>query len=91
MSFLQKEGFTLGVHDILVQKKADKHRTQIIKESRLIGKNAVAAALNLPEDTPADEIVHKIEQESGTNPKLRATIDRQYKTMLDGYTNSINK
>lgn len=33
-SFLQREGFTLGVQDILVTEKADKKRKQIIKESR---------------------------------------------------------
>lgn len=35
--FLQHEGFTLGVHDILVQKDADQKRKEIIEECRKIG------------------------------------------------------
>lgn len=34
--FLQCEGFTLGVHDILVLSKADKKRKKIIRKSRLV-------------------------------------------------------
>lgn len=34
--FLQREGFTLGVHDILVVPEADKKRRRIIKKSRLV-------------------------------------------------------
>lgn len=33
-SFLQREGFTLGVKDILVTAEADNKRRKIIKESR---------------------------------------------------------
>lgn len=34
--FLQREGFTLGVHDILVVPNADKKRRKIIRKSRLV-------------------------------------------------------
>lgn len=34
--FLQREGFTLGVHDILVLPNADKKRKKIIRKSRLV-------------------------------------------------------
>lgn len=36
-AFLQTEGFTLGVADILVLKKADKKRTAYIKQARQVG------------------------------------------------------
>lgn len=34
--FLQREGFTLGVHDILVLPLADKNRKKIIKKCRKV-------------------------------------------------------
>lgn len=37
--FLQREGFTLGVHDILVLKEADKKRSKIINKSRKVSFN----------------------------------------------------
>ncbi|CAH1164054.1 unnamed protein product [Phaedon cochleariae] len=90
MRFLQQEGFTLGVHDILTVSKADKKRTEIINNSRRIGPEVVAAALDLPVETPVEEIVEKIEEANATNSKIRAIIDRQYKSALDSYTNEIN-
>lgn len=89
--FLQQEGFTLGVHDILTVEKADKKRRKVIKESRKIGVEVITTALDLPGDTPIDEIVAKMEESGVTNPKLRSVIDRQYKTALDSFTNDINK
>lgn len=35
--FLQREGFTLGVHDILVLPEADKNRKKVVKKSRKVG------------------------------------------------------
>lgn len=91
MSFLQREGFTLGVRDILTVRKADHKRKKLIKESRTIGIQAVTEALDVPIDTAIEEIVEKIEKASATNPKFRPTLDRKYKTFLDSYTNNINK
>lgn len=34
--FLQREGFTLGVHDILVLAEADKNRRKVVKKSRKV-------------------------------------------------------
>ncbi|RZB40094.1 DNA-directed RNA polymerase I subunit RPA1 [Asbolus verrucosus] len=89
--FLQKEGFTLGVRDILTVEQADAKRRQIIKKSRSIGKEVVTAALDLPADTSVEDVVEKIEEARVKNPKFRAILDRQYKTTLDSYTNDINK
>ncbi|KAJ8913639.1 hypothetical protein NQ315_007356 [Exocentrus adspersus] len=89
--FLQREGFTLSVRDILTVKKADDKRRKIIERSREIGVDVVTTALGLPSDTPLNEIVEKIESVSAVNPKIRAVIDRGYKSALDSYTNDINK
>lgn len=91
LSFLKTEGFTLGVHDILIRSKPDRKRKKIVEESRKVGKQAVTKALELPPDTPDDEIVRKIEENAHKNPKIRAMIDREYKSLMDGYTNEINK
>lgn len=91
MRFLQQEGFTLGVRDILTVRKADSKRRKIIKKSREIGVDVITTALDIPKDTPLDQIVEKIEEASATNPKIRAVIDRQYKSSLDSFTNDINR
>lgn len=91
LNFLKVEGFTLGVHDILIKSKPDKKRKKIIEESRKIGKAAVTKALELPPDTSDEEIVKKIEKDTIKNPKIRAMIDREYKSLMDQYTNEINK
>lgn len=93
MMFLQQmQGFTLGVEDILVVKKADKKRSEIIKECRRMGDSAAAAALGLHPDTPPDVLTQKME-EAYCNPKrnFRGEIDSQYKSLLNPYTDSINK
>lgn len=91
MRFLQQEGFTLGVHDILTVKRADRRRREIIKDCRKIGKEAVTKALDVPIDTPDDEVVEKIEELVVTDAKIRTVIDRQYKSGLDSFTNEINR
>ncbi|XP_017771574.1 PREDICTED: DNA-directed RNA polymerase I subunit RPA1 [Nicrophorus vespilloides] len=89
--FLQSEGFTLGVRDIVVLSEADKIRSKIIKKSRKLGQNIVTSALSLSEDLKTEEIVEIIEEQKKSNPKIVSIIDRQYKTTLDSYTNDINK
>ncbi|XP_055901789.1 DNA-directed RNA polymerase I subunit RPA1 [Eupeodes corollae] len=90
-SFLQREGFTLGVHDILVTANADAQRRQIVKDSRKIGNAAVASALDLEPDTPHDVLAAKMEEAYIQNPKFRVILDRKYKSLLDEFTNKINK
>lgn len=89
--FLQWEGFTLGVHDILVLEDADKRRSEIVKESRKVGKLATCQVLDIPEDTPDDELVLKLEEAYDKDPKFRATLDRKYKSTMDAFTNDINR
>lgn len=89
--FLQREGFTLGVHDILVLPKAEKKRRKIIRKCRLIGNATAAAALGLPADVSPDELAKNMDEAYNRDPKFRTILDRQYKSALDSYTNSINK
>uniref|UniRef100_A0A182QAF2 DNA-directed RNA polymerase subunit n=1 Tax=Anopheles farauti TaxID=69004 RepID=A0A182QAF2_9DIPT len=89
--YLQWEGFTLGVHDILVQAKADKKRAKIIRECReLAGHEATAAALELEPTVSREELTRRMREAYAKNPKFRTIIDRKYKTVLDKYTNRIN-
>lgn len=90
-AYLQLEGFTLGVEDILVVKKADKERSKYIKAVRQVGKEVAAKALDVPEDTPIDELKRNIESSYRKDPKFRALLDHHYKKCLDTYTNNINK
>jgi DNA-directed RNA polymerase I subunit RPA1 len=90
-AFLQWEGFTLGVHDILAMEDADKERKKIIKESRKIGRSITCQALDIPETVTDDELVEKLEEAYATDPKFRAVLDRKYKSAMDTYTNGINK
>ncbi|XP_055626867.1 DNA-directed RNA polymerase I subunit RPA1 [Toxorhynchites rutilus septentrionalis] len=89
--YLQWEGFTLGVKDILVQKAADKKRAKIIKACRQIGHQTAASALDLPPDVSESELNARMQETYARNPKFRAIIDRKFKTALDTYTNQINE
>ncbi|XP_041782131.1 DNA-directed RNA polymerase I subunit RPA1 [Anopheles merus] len=89
--YLQWEGFTLGVRDILVQSKADRKRAKIIRECRAVaGHEAATSALELPASVSRDELAQRMREAYAKNPKFRAILDRKYKTVLDTYTNRIN-
>uniref|UniRef100_A0A182T4I2 DNA-directed RNA polymerase n=1 Tax=Anopheles maculatus TaxID=74869 RepID=A0A182T4I2_9DIPT len=89
--YLQWEGFTLGVRDILVRAKADKKRAKIIHECReKAGHEATAAALELPPTVAREVLAKRMQEAYAKNPKFRAILDRKYKTALDTYTNRIN-
>ena len=49
-TFLQFQGFTLSVEDILVKEKADKKRRKFMKKGRVSGDEAAIEALGLPDD-----------------------------------------
>lgn len=89
--FLQREGFTLGVKDIIVTGEADAKRRKIIQECRQIGNAALASALDLDDVPSLDVLSEKMEEAYIKDPKFRVVLDRKYKSMLDNYTNDINK
>uniref|UniRef100_A0A4Y0BEV1 DNA-directed RNA polymerase subunit n=1 Tax=Anopheles funestus TaxID=62324 RepID=A0A4Y0BEV1_ANOFN len=89
--YLQWEGFTLGVRDILVRSKADRKRAKIVRECReQAGHEAAAAALDLPSTVSREVLAKHLREAYAKNPNFRAIIDRKYKTALDTFTNRIN-
>ncbi|KAG5680123.1 hypothetical protein PVAND_009648 [Polypedilum vanderplanki] len=90
-TFLQWEGFTLGVRDILVMTSADKQRTEIIKKSRQIGKSITCQVLNCDENISNEELSERIEQAYTNDPKFKSNLDKKYKSAMDSFTNDINK
>uniref|UniRef100_A0A182W273 DNA-directed RNA polymerase subunit n=1 Tax=Anopheles minimus TaxID=112268 RepID=A0A182W273_9DIPT len=89
--YLQWDGFTLGVRDILVRSKADRKRAKIIRECRdQAGHEAAAAALELPATVSREVLAKRMREAYAKNPKFRSILDRKYKTALDTYTNRIN-
>ncbi|XP_045498094.1 DNA-directed RNA polymerase I subunit RPA1 [Colias croceus] len=88
--YLQWIGFTLGVKDILVVPEADKKREEIVRLVRQVGKLAAVKATELPADTDESKIKDTIGDMMNKDPKFRANLDRQYKNVLDSYTNDIN-
>ncbi|KAK9502885.1 hypothetical protein O3M35_011572 [Rhynocoris fuscipes] len=87
-AFLQMEGFTLGVEDILVVKNADKVRHNIIEEIKVIGDNI---AKEVVEPLPDEDIRDAVGKAHKKDPMFRALLDHQYKKSLDSFTNNINK
>jgi len=91
-NFLQWEGFTLGVKDVLVKPNADVLRRALMVEVTDIGPKAGCAGVGLPAGATADLLKEKLESvhRSG-DPKARAIVDQAYKQALDGYNNKINR
>ncbi|CAH2096482.1 unnamed protein product [Euphydryas editha] len=88
--YLQWIGFTLGVKDILVVEEADKKRDDIISLVRQAGRVAAVKATELPADIDENNLKETIGEMLIKDPKFRANLDRQYKNLLDSYTNNIN-
>ncbi|KAF6210828.1 hypothetical protein GE061_013939 [Apolygus lucorum] len=88
-AFLQTEGFTLGVEDILVVEKADAERKKIVDAVREIGEDVAIKALD------SNQAVKNLRVALGEahrkDPAFRAVLDHEYKKSLDNFTNSINK
>lgn len=87
-AFLQMEGFTLGLEDILVVKRADKLRKDIIHDIRQIGNDIAKEVVDIPEET---NIKKAIANAHSKDPLFKAVLDHQYKKTLSPYTNNINK
>ncbi|KAG6449026.1 hypothetical protein O3G_MSEX005833 [Manduca sexta] len=89
--YLQWIGFTLGVKDILVVDEANKKRDEFIRSVRNAGKGAAVKSTELPEDVDDGMLKDTIAEMFAKDPKFRTSLDRQYKNMLDTFTNNINK
>ncbi|XP_045773267.1 DNA-directed RNA polymerase I subunit RPA1 [Maniola jurtina] len=88
--YLQWLGFTLGVKDILVVEEANKKREEIISLVRQAGRVAAIKATEVPVDIDDNKLKDTIGEMLIKDQKFRANLDRQYKNMLDSYTNDIN-
>lgn len=90
-TFLQHNGFTLGVEDILITRKIDKKRKEIISNCREVGEDIQKSVIKIPDAIPMDELKDKMEESYWDNPKFRVQVDHKYKSVLDVYTNDINR
>lgn len=92
-NFLQWEGFTLGVKDVLVLNKADKLRRYCMEEAATkVGHVAAALGTSLTPDASPELVKEKLEEvHRSRDPKRRAFVDLCYKKQLDQYNNQINK
>ncbi|ODM89496.1 DNA-directed RNA polymerase I subunit RPA1 [Orchesella cincta] len=91
-NFLQWEGFTLGVKDVLVLDKADLFRRQFMEEASKVGHAAAAMGVSLPADASPEQVYEKLEQvHRSRDPKKRAFVDSCYKKALDQFNNQINR
>ncbi|GLH02960.1 DNA-directed RNA polymerase I subunit RPA1, partial [Gryllus bimaculatus] len=102
-AFLQREGFTLGVRDILVVPEADAERRKLLEEASQIGPSAVATAFELAEpllnssqernqqeQLPPGSEAHLLRIATG-DQQLRAALDHSYKQLLDPATNGVSR
>jgi len=91
-NFLQWEGFTLGVKDVLVTPDADQSRRHFMEEAARVGPKAAAAGVSLTSDASEELVAEKLEAvHRSRDNKQRAFVDLCYKQSLDQYVNQINK
>jgi DNA-directed RNA polymerase I subunit RPA1 len=91
-NFLQWEGFTLGVKDVLVTAQADELRRHYMVEASKVGPKAAAAGVSVASGTSEESVAEKLEQvHRSRDNKQRAFVDLCYKQSLDQYVNQINK
>lgn len=85
-------GFTLGVEDILVKKRANKQRRKIIQESVTCGSKALQMAFNLPASADVDEARERW-QDAHLNTDQRDfnMVDLKFKEEVNQVNNNINK
>ncbi|EFN67613.1 DNA-directed RNA polymerase I subunit RPA1 [Camponotus floridanus] len=90
-TFLRYNGFTLGVEDILITHKIDKKRKELILDCRKIGEDVQKSIIKVSNEVSMDEFKDKVEEFYWHNSKFRAQVDHKYKSVLDVYTNDINR
>ncbi|EDV23428.1 uncharacterized protein TRIADDRAFT_27970 [Trichoplax adhaerens] len=86
--FLQMNGFTLGIEDILVRQDADNLRQQFIKDCASSGNKIAKEAFNVNSKSLVQE---KFCQAHLKNKDLLAELESHMKRNTDHFTNEINK
>ena len=96
-NFLQSHhGFTLGIHDILVQAKPNKERRRLIRTAKDLGTKAVADAFNLGSTLSSGELTEReIEEKLAFAATSRddfylKQLDAAYKSHTDTLSNAIS-
>ncbi|VDD88182.1 unnamed protein product [Enterobius vermicularis] len=93
-TFLQIEGFTLGVADILVRKEEDKIRTGIIRRLRRCGDKVARECFKLPADTNQQSI-KMVVANAYCNPQHNCQsvqlLDFKMKELLNTFGEQITK
>lgn len=56
-----------------------------------VGHRTTATALDLQSDVSPEILAEKLDEAYGRDPKFRTMLDRSFKSVLDGFTNKINK
>ncbi|VDM38424.1 unnamed protein product [Toxocara canis] len=91
---LQYHGFTLGVADILVNKKADKQRRRVIKALRKCGDNVVRECFGLDDEASQMEI-RNVLAGAYCNPRGEdqsvQQLDYRMKEKLNKFSEQINR
>lgn len=96
-NFLQSfTGFTLGIHDILVQAKPNKERRRLIRTARGLGPKAVADAFSLGTSLEAGTLTEReIEEKlqfahTSRDDFYMKQLDSAYKSYTDTLSNQIS-
>ena len=93
-NFLRTEGFTLGVHDIVVTKRANKARKRAREDVKLVGDELAAKAVFGLDRYKDDEVFDEDELKNGLEvlhrQKRNKEVDAAYKEKLSKTTNVIN-
>ncbi|XP_031567352.1 DNA-directed RNA polymerase I subunit RPA1-like [Actinia tenebrosa] len=91
-TFLQFHGFTLGVKDILVTKRADKARRKLIAKGRESGHEAATKAFGLLEDCHSGELLERMQSAHHNNDGAdMKELDLCVKRKTDHFQDEINK
>lgn len=93
-NFLQSiHGFTLGIKDVLVRKKANSKRRKFIEQSKFLGSQAVIDAFNLANnsDLTPEVLLDKLQfAHTSTNDIYMKQLDKAFKKQTDSLANEIS-
>jgi len=88
--YLQFDGFTLGVEDILVTNIANCQRQAAINDSKTAGTLAALESLGV-ENISNETMTTKLEESYRKSSHFSVLVDRNYKKYLQPYTNKITR
>lgn len=89
--YLQSEGFTLGIRDILLDNKANLDRKRLIMESATVGDDSAKEALGIEFDVTVEQLEDKLrEAHSDRNPLPMKKLDASMKSRTDKIASSIS-